>query len=135
MQDSILPSCSDRRTQNTWGQNIRGRSSHRMDGLEETGHGGVLVRGESGVGSDLCGDTGILGFWDPSRICVFNVCVVETDTASYDGRHLQKILSKHELRKKGKCIEACLERQCHFMPLVLSVDGVTVRDKSQQQNN
>ena len=58
------------------------------------------------------------------RMCVFDVCIVDKDAASYDGRHPHKILSQHKCRKKGKYIYDCLDRQFHFMPLVLSMGGV-----------
>ena len=84
---------------------------------------------ESDVGDDLCRDTGVLGFLDPLSTCVLNVHIVGTDSTSYDGRHPQKILSCRERRKKGKYIEACLERRFHFTTLVLYMDRVMVEYK------
>ena len=63
--------------------------------------GGLHVE-ESEVGVDLRGDTVVLGFWSPLSMCVFDICVVDTDTDYFDGRHPHKILSQHEHRKKGK---------------------------------
>ena len=70
----------------------------------------------------------MFGLWDPLSTCVLNVHIVDTDSTSYDGRHPQK-LSCRERRKKGKYIEACLERICHFNKLVLYMDRVMVDDK------
>ena len=75
----------------------------------------------SEVGADLCGDMGVIIFWYPHSMCVFDISAVETDAAYYDGRHPRKIFPQNKQRKKGKYIEACLERRCHFTPLVLSV--------------
>ena len=69
---------------------------------------------------------GVLGVWDPRRMCVFDVHDVETNAVSYDVRHPHKILYRHKQRKKGKYIGTCLEGRCHFAPLLFSVDGVTV---------
>ena len=61
-------------------------------------------------------------------MCVLNICVVDTDAASYDGIHPNKILSQHKRCKKGKYIEACLDKQHHFAPFVFSVYGVMWED-------
>ena len=37
-------------------------------------------------------------------------------------------MSQHEQYKKVKYPEACLDRKCHFMLIVFSVDGVTWED-------
>ena len=60
--------------------------------------------------------------------CVFGVRDVDTDLASYGEKHLHRILSQHDRHKKGKYVEACLERRHHFMSLVLEVDGVMGND-------
>ena len=60
--------------------------------------------------ADLCGDTGVLGFWASNIICVFDVRVVGSDAGFYDGRHPHKILSQHEWRKKGKYIDSCIQQ-------------------------
>ena len=66
----------------------------------------------------------MLGFWVYHSMCVFGVLIVDTDAASYEGRHPHRILYHHKRRKKGNYIEAFTERQCHFTPLVFAVDGV-----------
>ena len=67
----------------------------------------------------------MFGLWDPQRICVFGVCDVYTYSESYGKKHLHRILSQHEKRKRGKYIEACLEIRHHF-----KVDGVMGNDKN-----
>ena len=64
-------------------------------------------------------------------MCVFELLILSTDTASYDGRHPHKIMSQHERSKKEKYIEACLERRRHFMPLVFSVEGVMGEERKE----
>ena len=61
-------------------------------------------------------------------MCVLNICVVDTDVTSYDGRHPNKILSNHKQFKREKYIEACLDKQHHFAPFVFSVYGVMWED-------
>ena len=51
---------------------------------------------ERKVGDDLCGDTEVIGLWDPRRTRVFDIHIVDTYVESYDGRHPQKILSHCE---------------------------------------
>ena len=83
---------------------------------------------ESGVGTDFHRDTVVIEFWAPRRMCVFDILIFDTDAASYYGRHPQKILSQHERCKKGKYLEACLERQHHFTRLVFYVYRVMGED-------
>ena len=37
------------------------------------------------VGADLWVDNGVLGFWDPRRMCVFDVHVMDTDSDTFSG--------------------------------------------------
>ena len=65
-----------------------------------------------------CSASGILvGFF-------FDVHVVDTYAASYDGVNPHKFLYQHERRKKGEYLEACLDILWPFMPPVFSVDRV-----------
>ena len=82
---------------------------------------------ENKVVADLCGDTRIIGFWDPLRVCVFGILIFDTDADSYYGRHPQKIMSQNNQQKKGKYIEALLDEHRQFTPLVLSVN-VLIRE-------
>ena len=106
---------------------------------EETptgGSGGWVwgTRGDNYVeeikfGTDLHGDIDVLGFWYLPRMCVFDVCNVDTYKASYQGKHPQRILYQYKRHKKGKYLEDCLEIRQHLIPLVLSVDGVIGEEK------
>ena len=58
----------------------------------------------------------MIGLWDPNII------------QSYDGRHTQKVLSQHKWHKKSIYHEALLERQRHFTPIILSLDGAIGKD-------
>ena len=49
-------------------------------------------------------------FRAPRNMCVFDIHVVDKDRATYDGIHPQKILFQHKRHKKGKYLEACLDR-------------------------
>ena len=94
------------------------------EGWPGTGHKGDNYAEESEVGAELRGDTGVLVFWALHRMCVFEIFVVDTNEESYEGKHAHRILYQNERRKKGKYIEACLERLLHFIPLVLLVHGM-----------
>ena len=52
-------------------------------------------------------------------MCVFGVCVVNTDTDTYAGTQLHKVPTHNEQLKKGKYLDACLEQEQHFTPLML----------------
>ena len=73
------------------------------------------------VGAGLKGVTGVLGFWDTRRMCVFNFRVVYMDIDTYVETQLYKFLFHNEWSKKRKYLEACLDWMWHFMPLVLSM--------------
>ena len=57
-------------------------------------------------------------------MCIFDICVVDTDTSYYEERHPKKIMSQNERHEKGKYIEAFIERRHHFIPLFFSVEVV-----------
>ena len=61
------------------------------------------------VGADLWKDTGVLSFWSPRRMCVFDVSIVDMNEDTYVGTQPLKVLKQHDRRKKGKYLEACLE--------------------------
>ena len=62
------------------------------------------------VGDDIRGDTVVIVFWDPRGMCVFDIHIVDTYTASYYSKRPHKILYQHNRRKKGKCLVVFLER-------------------------
>ena len=70
------------------------------------------------------GDTGVLGFWDPRRKCVFDVHFVETNADTYAETKLHKLLNQHDWLNTGKYLGACIERRRHFMHMVFLVDGL-----------
>ena len=57
-------------------------------------------------------------------MCIFDICVVVTDTSYYEGIHPKKILSQNERHEKGKYIGAFIERRNHFISLFFSVKVV-----------
>ena len=61
-------------------------------------------------------------------MCVFDVYIVDTYVASYEGRHPQHILSQHKQHKKRKNFEAFIDKQKYFTLIVLSVHGVMGRE-------
>ena len=67
-------------------------------------------------------------------MCIFGVCVVDTDADSHDGIQPQKILSQNQCCKKGKYIEAYFEKQHHFPLLVLFLVGVMGEDTKEATN-
>ena len=73
-----------------------GRGDHKQVTIKDS------YAEESKVGADLARYKGVLGFWDPRWMCVFKICIVDTDVASYDWRHSHKIASRHDRYKKGK---------------------------------
>ena len=95
-------------------------------------HGGGTHAEESEVDAGICGDTGVLVFWDPHSKCVLDVCVFNTDVYSYEGIYPHKTLSQHEWCIKGKYIEYFLEQQRHFTLIVFSVVGV-IREEANME--
>ena len=47
-------------------------------------------------------DTGVHGFWERGRPCVFNVRITDTDTQSYHNKDVSKVLEAQEKEKKDK---------------------------------
>ena len=51
------------------------------------------------------GDAGVLVFCSPRRMCVFNVCVVDTYVDTYVRINWNKVPKQHDRRKKGKYLD------------------------------
>ena len=72
------------------------------------------------VGTELRGYTGVIGLWDPCRISVFNVCVVDTDVEHYDGYTHTK-----------SCLRTSSIERANILRLALIYDGTSHRFCSQ----
>ena len=128
VRGTVHPCCSEQQTQKH-GVTEAGEAPpnvRRCARIRET-RGDPYVE-ESGFGSDIRGYTRVISFCYPCSICIFKFRAVDTESASYHGRHPQRILSQHEHRKKVKYIEAFLERRCHLTIPAFSVDEVMGKD-------
>ena len=82
-------------------------------GVPTTGGSGFWRRGkmkdtyveEGMVGTDMHEYTGVMGFWDLCRMCVFDFIIVDMDAPSYKRRHPTCILSHNEQHQKGKYLK------------------------------
>ena len=93
---SVNPIYIDRQTQNIWGNSSRGGASHWRGEVAGYGaQGGDPYADKSEVGSDLRGDTVVLGLWATRKMCVLCIHIFDTDVESYYGRQPHKILSQH----------------------------------------
>ena len=70
------------------------------------------------------GDILVRGFWQAGRECIFDVQVRDTDAPSVRNVEPKKLLAASEKQKKGKYLQACVDRNRNFTPLVYSVDGM-----------
>ena len=74
------------------------------------------------------GDVAVHGFWTRGRATIFDVRVTDPEAPYNQKKNPAKILLDHEKEKKTKYLEACLERQRDFTPLVFSVDGLRSKE-------
>ena len=80
------------------------------------------------AGKEARGDVLVYGLWETGTSCVLVVCISDTDQPSYKDDSSKKVLEAHVKRKKGKYLQACLDRRRSFTPLVYSVDGMACRE-------
>ena len=64
------------------------------------------------------------GFWARSTDCIVDVRVTDTDAKSYRNKTPAKVLAMQEEEKKRKYSQACREQRRHFVPFVVSADGL-----------
>ena len=64
---------------------------------------------ERDLGTGMHDNMGVISFWYP-HVMYFQHFFFDMDVPYFKGRHPYKILSQHEWHKKGKYIEALLER-------------------------
>ena len=76
----------------------------------------------------ICGDTGVLGLWDLCRMCIFDVCIVNTDKLYYEEKNPHQIMSQQDQNKKYKCPKNFLYRWWNFTLLVLFLYGLMVEE-------
>ena len=71
----------------------------------------------------LIADLGVRGVWIPQAEALFDVRVIDSDTASYVDHPVSSVLATAEEEKKRKYLPAA--QQCHasFTPFVVSIDG------------
>ena len=72
----------------------------------------------------LRGDLACRGVWEPQRVALFDVRVLDSDAPSYGSRAVLSVLSAAEEEKKRKYLNACEERHATFTPLVCTADAV-----------
>ena len=80
--------------------------------------------GSYAIGDEARGNVKVHGLWDKGSDCILDIQVTDTDARSYQSISSEKVLERAAKVKKSKYLEACLERQRSFMPLVYSVDGM-----------
>ena len=81
-------------------------------------------REDKGQGDEVRGDASARGFHTRRRVAIFDIQVLDTDAPTYCNRTSAKVLETAEKEKCTKYEAACAERQCDFIPMVYSVDGL-----------
>ena len=57
-----------------------------------------------------------------------DICISDTDVKSYTDKISKRVLENHVKRKKGKYLQACLDRRRSFTPLVYPIDGLACKE-------
>ena len=79
------------------------------------------------LGEEMRGDVSAHGFWQLGRSTIFDICITDTDSKSYENTASDKLLECFAQQKQDKYEEACLERRKDFTPLCYSVDGMAYK--------
>ncbi len=69
-------------------------------------------------------DANCHGFWERSRMTIFDMRNTDTGARSYRKKEFAKVLEQHKKEKKDKYLQNCLEMRKDFTPMVYSVDGI-----------
>ena len=70
------------------------------------------------------GDVSCHGFWRRGTTTIFDIRITDCSAPSNRNTEPKKVLAHQEGQKKKHYLKACLERRCHFTPLVFLVDGM-----------
>jgi hypothetical protein len=76
------------------------------------------------IGDDERGDLLIQGFWARGTDAIIDVHVTDTDAKYYRSKDPHNVLAQHEKEKKWKYLASCTVQRKHFMPFVVSTDGL-----------
>jgi hypothetical protein len=85
------------------------------------------------TGSD-CEDRGgilIRGFWAHATDAIIGVQVTDTGVKSSRSHDPHKVLAQQEHEKRKKYFDACLKQCKHFIPFVVSMDGLLGREAAE----
>ena len=80
------------------------------------------------AGKESRGDLLVHGLQETGNSCVLNICITDTDAPSNSEKTSKKVLETHVERKKEKYLQACLDRQRSFTPLLYSVNGMACKE-------
>eukprot|EP00978_Attheya_sp_CCMP212_P037221 scaffold174009_cov63-Attheya_sp.AAC.1 len=102
---------------------------------------GRAANGEGNCESNSCphvqsstnneGDRGNLllhGIWEQQIHCVVDIRMANVDLGSYLTSTPEKVLSRQEMEKKKKYLQACLDKRRNFTPFVSSTDRLMGRE-------
>eukprot|EP00957_Ditylum_brightwellii_P078853 5996152-Ditylum_brightwellii.AAC.1 len=68
--------------------------------------------------------------WKRQTDCILDIRITDTDAKSCISRPVEAVLAAQEKEKKDKYLQACLEQRCHFLPFVVSADGMLGHEAS-----
>eukprot|EP00957_Ditylum_brightwellii_P166849 12699567-Ditylum_brightwellii.AAC.1 len=68
--------------------------------------------------------------WKRQTDCILDIYITDTDTESYISHSMESVLAAQEKEKKDKYLQACLEQRRHFLPFVVSDDGMLGHEAS-----
>lgn len=83
-----------------------------------------IITEADGTSPGLRGDLACRGVWEPQRVALFDVRVIDTDAPSYVSRPVSNVLTSAEQEKQRKYLEACEQRHATFTPLVCTADAL-----------
>lgn len=100
-------------------------SNNRKEEFEKENNG-TLVINNTGDRADVS----VRGVFQVGTQCSLDVRITNLDTKSQRNRDPMKALASHEKQKKTKYLQALLDQRRHFVPFVISCDGIFGKEAS-----
>ena len=76
----------------------------------------------------LRADWGARGFWEPQKMSLFDVCILNPDSDSLRGQALSTIFETRRNKKKASYSEAAEQRRATFTPFIATCNAVLDRE-------
>jgi hypothetical protein len=96
----------------------------KLAGLNQVISEPVVKESDCNGENGLRADWGVRGFWQPQRLALFDVCILNADSPSLRNLSVEAIFEQRKTTKRQTYSEAAEARRASFTPFIATCDAV-----------